>query len=61
MVCLIINGTKLPHSEAWWEAFERNPALTSISYNINQEKTNVIPGQQGCDTLGTGIILRIVW
>ena len=31
MVCLIINGTKLPHSESLVEAFREIPGMTSIS------------------------------
>mgnify|MGYP000243214010 CR=1 FL=1 len=46
MVCLIINGTKLPHSENLVEALREIPGMTSISYNINQEKTNVILGSK---------------
>ena len=46
MVCLIINGTKLPHRESLVEALREIPGMTSISYNINQEKTNVILGSK---------------
>ena len=46
MVCLIINGKKLPHSESLVEALCEIPGMTSISFNINQEKTNVILGSK---------------
>ena len=46
MVCLIINGRKLPHSESLVEALREIPGMTSISFNINQEKTNVILGNK---------------
>ena len=46
MVCLIINGKKLPHSESLVEALREIPGMTSISFNINQEKTNVILGSK---------------
>lgn len=46
MVCLIINGKNLPHSESLIEALCEIPGMTSISYNINQEKTNVILGSK---------------
>ncbi|MDF2472823.1 MAG: rlmD [Anaerocolumna sp.] len=46
MVCLVINGTKLPHQEEFIEFLTRIPHMTSISLNINQEKTNVILGNK---------------
>jgi 23S rRNA (uracil1939-C5)-methyltransferase len=46
MVCLVINGTKLPHQEEFIEFLTRIPHMTSISLNLNQEKTNVILGNK---------------
>ncbi len=46
MVCLIINGKKLPHTDALIKKLCEIEGMTSISYNINTEKTNVILGQQ---------------
>lgn len=46
MVCLIINGKKLPKSEKLVDALKDIPGMTSISFNINQEKTNVILGSK---------------
>ena len=46
MVCLIINGKKLPKQEQLIEKLSAIDGMTSISYNINQEKTNVILGNQ---------------
>ncbi|MDF2609007.1 MAG: rlmD [Lachnospiraceae bacterium] len=46
MVCLVINGTKLPHQEEFIEFLTRIPRMTSISLSINKEKTNVILGNK---------------
>ncbi|MFV0341624.1 MAG: 23S rRNA (uracil(1939)-C(5))-methyltransferase RlmD [Anaerocolumna sp.] len=46
MVCIIINGKSLPHSENLVEDFIKIPGMTSISININKEKTNVILGEK---------------
>ena len=50
MVCLVINGTKLPHAEDLVTALKQMPGMTSICININQEKTNRILGDT-CKTL----------
>ena len=44
MVCLIINGTKLPHADMLVERLRQIDGMMSISININQEKTNRILG-----------------
>lgn len=44
MVCLIINGKSLPHSEKLVEALREIDGMTSISINCNTERTNVILG-----------------
>lgn len=46
MVCLVMNGTSLPKQEKLIERLITIPGMTSISYSINQEKTNVIMGSQ---------------
>jgi len=46
MVCLVINGRKLPKQERLVEILKNIPGMTSISININQEKTNVILGHK---------------
>lgn len=46
MVCLVINGKKLPHGEVLVERLAKIPGMTSITLNINKEKTNVIMGQE---------------
>lgn len=46
MVCLVINGEKLPHAEALTEVLVRIKNMTSVSYCINRQKTNVIMGDK---------------
>jgi 23S rRNA (uracil1939-C5)-methyltransferase len=46
MVCLVINGTKLPHAAELSDALALIPGMTSISYNVNRDNTNVILGGQ---------------
>lgn len=50
MVCLIINGDKLPKQEVLVKKLVNVPRMTSISINKNKEKTNRILGAQ-CETL----------
>ena len=56
MVCLVINGKKLPHADIFVERLKEVPGMTSISYNINQEKTNVILGTELVNLYGPGYI-----
>jgi 23S rRNA (uracil1939-C5)-methyltransferase len=46
MVCLVINGTSLPHAEELCNVLAKIPGMTSISYNVNLNNTNVILGEQ---------------
>lgn len=46
MVCLIINGIKLPHAEALVQALCGMKGMTSISINCNMERSNVILGKE---------------
>lgn len=46
MVCLVINGTKLPHQEKLTGELSRIPGMASVSLSINTEKTNVIMGRE---------------
>lgn len=50
MVCLIVNGTSIPRSEVLVEKLQSIKGMTSISININKEKTNRILGER-CKTL----------
>lgn len=56
MVCVIINGKKLPHSEKLVEKLCRFDGMTSISYSINTDKTNVILGKELVNLYGLGYI-----
>ncbi len=56
MVCLIINGKKLPYSQELVSCLLTIPGMTSISYNINTEKTNVILGREVRHLHGNGYI-----
>ncbi len=46
MVCLVINGTKVPYQEELIEGLRKIPGMKSICLNINKEKTNVILGNK---------------
>lgn len=56
MVCLIINGKKLPYSQVLVQRLLTVPGMTSISYNINRERTNVILGKEVHHLHGNGYI-----
>lgn len=45
MVCLVINGKKLPHTDKLVEALAKIEGMTSITLSPNTEKTNVIMGR----------------
>lgn len=46
MVCLVVNGRKLPAQNVLVEKLQVISGMTSISININQKNTNVILGEQ---------------
>ena len=46
MVCLVVNGTKLPHEEELVEELSVLPDMASISLNTNTARTNVIMGKK---------------
>ena len=58
MVCLVVNARKLPHAAELVERLLALPAvkITSISYCINQERTNVIMGTELRELYGPGYI-----
>lgn len=51
MVCLILNGDKLPAEKALVESLCEIPGMTSITINVNKKRNNVILGNQ----------LRLIW
>ena len=46
MVCVVMNGKKLPHSEKLVEQLVKIEGMTSITLNVNTKKTNVILGEE---------------
>ena len=46
MVCLVINGRRLPAAEKLAEKLCRIKGMTSITYSVNMERTNVIMGKE---------------
>jgi 23S rRNA (uracil1939-C5)-methyltransferase len=46
MVCLVINGKELPHSDELVASLRKIDGMKSICLNVNKEKTNVILGNE---------------
>lgn len=46
MVCLVINADRLPHSEVLAGRLAEIEGMTSITLNVNKNKTNVILGKE---------------
>lgn len=46
MVCLVINGRRIPHAEKLVERLRALAGMTSITLNINEKNTNVILGEE---------------
>lgn len=55
MVCLVINGEELPHGGELAERL-RSAGVSSVSYSINMERTNVIMGTRIVNLYGPGYI-----
>ena len=56
MVCLVINGKKLPKADELVEWLKAVKGMASISYSVNTEKTNVIMGEEIIHVYGPGFI-----
>ena len=56
MVCLIINGKKIPKSELLVEKLLEVPGMADISLSVNREKNNVIMGTEIISLYGPGYI-----
>lgn len=56
MVCQVINGNQLPHSEELVKSLLEIPGMSSISLNVNKERTNVILGNKVENLYGPGYI-----
>ena len=48
MVCLILNGNKLPKEEQLVKTLCEIPGMTSITINVNKKRSNVILGEEIC-------------
>lgn len=58
MVCLVVNGTCLPHAQALVERLTRfDPRIVSIQVNFNTKNTNVILGPHTQVLYGKGTIM----
>lgn len=51
LVCIVINGKKLPEAEFLWDKLSAIGA-TGLSVNINKEKTNVVLGKEMINLYG---------
>lgn len=56
MVCLVINGKKLPNQERLLNSLCKIKNMTSVSINYNTENTNVILGKEGALLWGSAYI-----
>lgn len=56
MVCLVINGDNLPDFEELVDQLTQIDGMTSITYSVNCENTNVIMGQEISVVWGQGYI-----
>lgn len=56
MVCIIVNGKSLPNQEALIKSLCELDGMTSITLNVNREKTNVILGREIVELWGKGYI-----
>ena len=59
MVCQVINGNKLPHSEELVKSLLEIPGMTSISLNVNKETNQCDPWKPGGKPLWPGIHHRL--
>lgn len=51
MVCLILNGNKIPKEEQLVKSLREIPGMTSITINVNKKHSNVILGEE----------IRLLW
>ena len=56
MVCLVINGTEIPHAEDLIQTLTTIPGMTSITVSVNTRRTNVIMGDSYEVLWGQGYI-----
>ena len=56
LVCLVINGRKLPHAEKLTESLKKVPGFTSFVLSVNTKKGNTILGDEFITLYGPGTI-----
>lgn len=56
MVCLVVNGDRVPKSEELIESLRKIEGMTSICLNVNKERNNVILGKEVKVLWGQGYI-----
>lgn len=56
LVCLVINGEKLPHVSALIERLKTVPGFTTLVLSINQKKGNAVLGDRFITLYGEGFI-----
>lgn len=60
MVCVVINGNKLKNADDLVARLLEIEGMTSISYNVNKQKTNVILGNEIVNLYGEGYIIDYI-
>lgn len=60
MVCLVINGRRLPEAEKLTDALRKIPGMADISLNVNTRRDNVILGAELISLYGPGYITESV-
>ena len=56
LVCLAVNGKRLPHQEKLTETLKEIPGFTTLVLSVNREKSNVILGKEQIVLYGPGYI-----
>jgi 23S rRNA (uracil1939-C5)-methyltransferase len=56
MVCIVINGRKLPQANILVDALKDIPGMTDISLSVNTQRNNVIMGTEIISLFGPGYI-----
>lgn len=60
MVCLVVNGKELPEKDVLVDKLREIKGMTSISYSINRDRTNVIMGKELVNLYGPGYITDFI-
>lgn len=60
MVCLVINGNSIPHTDILTDRLKKIDGFKSLQLNINKEKTNVILGKKCITLYGSDYITDVL-